>query len=164
MLKQDKGSPSSSRSIIQFPDSADISTRTRGTPGVFRGVQEALAEGLLTDDRVFHAALELHRPVPDLFGLGNTSSMGMLHLSPSGVLLSYVLIGLKQGMEAGRPIRAALHENSHVLFRSTALLKFSHDLIQVEAGRLLPLRIVLERGQELANIGLCRHQQEDVIN
>src|SRR5437763_16876463 len=31
------------------------------------------------------------------------------------------------------------------------LLQFLHDFIQVEAGRLLPLRVILERHQELAD-------------
>jgi hypothetical protein len=44
-----------------------------------------------------------------------------------------------------------------VLLRSSALLQLLHYFIHVEAGRLLPLRIVLEGHKELAHIGLRRN-------
>ena len=46
------------------------------------------------------------------------------------------------------------------------LLGFSqlrHDFVQVEAGCFLSLRIVPEGRQELANVVLRRHEQEDVV-
>lgn len=38
-----------------------------------------------------------------------------------------------------------------------------HDLVQVEAGCFLSLRIVPESRQELAHVILCRHEEEDVV-
>ena len=38
-----------------------------------------------------------------------------------------------------------------------------HDLVQVEAGCFLSLRIVPESRQELANVILRRHEEEDVV-
>src|SRR6476661_6722317 len=46
------------------------------------------------------------------------------------------------------------------------LLGFSqlrHNFVQVEAGCFLSLRIVPEGRQELANVVLRRHEQEDVV-
>src|SRR5258706_1815865 len=43
------------------------------------------------------------------------------------------------------------------------LFQFLHDFVQIEAGCLLPLRVVTERGQELAHVILCWHKQEHVI-
>lgn len=51
----------------------------------------------------------------------------------------------------------------HNLLRRS-LLQLLHDLIQVEAGRLPALRIILERHQELAHIVLGRHKQEEVVD
>ncbi len=49
------------------------------------------------------------------------------------------------------------------LLASAALLQFLHDLVQVEAGRLLPWRKLLERSEKLRDVVLSRDQQEDVI-
>jgi len=42
-------------------------------------------------------------------------------------------------------------------------LQLRHDLVQVKAGRLLPLRELPERRQELAHIILRGHHQEGVV-
>src|SRR5262249_24160076 len=47
---------------------------------------------------------------------------------------------------------------------AVVLLHRAQDLIQVEAGRLLPLRVLLERRQELAHVVLGRHEQEGVVH
>ena len=43
-------------------------------------------------------------------------------------------------------------------------LQLLHHLVDGEAGSLLSRRIFLERRQELADVALCRCQQEDMID
>src|SRR5262245_66116452 len=43
------------------------------------------------------------------------------------------------------------------------LLHFLQDFVQVERGRLLPLRVLPERRQELGDVGLSGHEHERVI-
>src|SRR5215475_866787 len=50
------------------------------------------------------------------------------------------------------------------LLAPAALLQLLHDFIEIEAGRLLPLRVVLERRQELANEGLRGNEHERVVH
>lgn len=54
-------------------------------------------------------------------------------------------------------------ERCEVLLASAARFQFLHDLVQVEAGRFLPLRELFESGQELPDVILCRDKQIDVI-
>jgi hypothetical protein len=51
-----------------------------------------------------------------------------------------------------------------VLFCRWGFLQLRKDLIHVEAGRLLPLRVVLKRHQELAHVSLCWHKLEGVTS
>ena len=44
------------------------------------------------------------------------------------------------------------------------LLQFSEHLLEVEARRLLSLRILLERHEEITDVALGGHEQEDVIH
>ena len=50
-----------------------------------------------------------------------------------------------------------------VLFCRRGFLQLRKHFIHVEAGRLLPLRVVLKRHQELAHVSLCGHKLEGVI-
>ena len=43
------------------------------------------------------------------------------------------------------------------------LLEHLQHLVDAEARRLLPRRILLERRQELADVLLCGHQEERVV-
>src|SRR5215510_10961363 len=47
---------------------------------------------------------------------------------------------------------------------ASGLLHLLHDLVQVEGGRLLPLRVLLERRQELGNEGLGGHEHERAVH
>src|SRR5271167_3374814 len=47
---------------------------------------------------------------------------------------------------------------------SPGFLQLRHYLIDGEASRLLPRRILLERRQELPDQGLRRNEQEDVVH
>src|ERR1043165_6166677 len=46
-----------------------------------------------------------------------------------------------------------------LVLHQRAVAQLGHDIVQVEAGGLLPLRVLLEARQELADILLRRNQQ-----
>jgi hypothetical protein len=59
--------------------------------------------------------------------------------------------------------RASKQPAASGLLRTAAFLQLLHYFIHVEAGCLLPLRIVLERHQELTYVGLGGNELECVI-
>src|SRR5215472_6756885 len=61
-----------------------------------------------------------------------------------------------------RPTPELLYVDSCRLFAGR-LLHLLQDFVQVEGGRLLPLRVLPERRQELADESLSRHEHERVI-
>ncbi len=67
--------------------------------------------------------------------------------------------GQKNSGPTMRDCRAAERQDELLLGFS----QLRHDLVQVEAGRFLPLRIVPESRQELADVILRRHEEEDVV-
>lgn len=53
---------------------------------------------------------------------------------------------------------------SYLFLIASRFLQFREDFVNVETRCLLSLRIVFERQQELADIVLCRDENEDVVH
>jgi hypothetical protein len=69
---------------------------------------------------------------------------------------------LKQPTTRARSAANSKHQNEG-LFRSRAFFQFCKNIVHVEAGRFLPLWIVLECHQEIAHVGLRGDKLEGVI-
>jgi hypothetical protein len=126
---------------------------------VDRSLADSKVEAVSTDLRfiaAFNAALCIATHAADRRTRGTAwccpATFVLLRRTTSGLKLSALCWdGLTAGTSGEAPRRVS------VLLRSSALLQLLHFFIHVEAGRLLPLRIVLEGHKELAHIGLRRN-------
>ena len=72
----------------------------------------------------------------------------------------------KKGQDTGPDpfLKFGLIRFNQLLTGSAPFLKILQNFVEIEARRLLSLRIILEGGQETSNIFLSGHEQEGVVN
>src|ERR1700730_1436404 len=74
-------------------------------------------------------------------------------------------VALATELGAGRRTRpTGTLQSSSAGLRVGSLLHLPEHVVEIEAGRLLALRILPEGGEEFPDVSLRRHHQEDVID